>query len=453
MRKFVLFVYVLVLVMAAAAPLQAGGFAVTEKGASGLGNAYAGGAAVAEDAGTVYWNPAGMTRLAGHTAAASLVVTEPSYKFQSAQTATNALGLPIEPAGAGSGDAGSTVWLPNIFYSHSFSDRLKAGIDIVVPYSLDTKYDSLWVGRYYAVNSQLKTWDINPAVAYRINDRWSLGGGISAQYLDAELTNAVDFGLINALDLGNAFPLIPSIPTSDGSMQVNGDDWGFGFNLGVLFELSEHTRFGFTYRSKVEHTLSGQASFTYPAAAPGVGTASGLVNQGVRLNLDMPASAALSGYHQIGKWGLMGDVTWTQWSTLDELRIDYANAGVADDVTTLNWDDTFRIAVGVTWLFSEQWTWRGGLAYDQTPVPSATLQTPALPDEDSLWLSLGGSWKFSEDWDLDFGGAYIWSTGDADINKTTPSPPATNENTYRGNLAGSYDVSAYTLGLQINFNF
>ena len=250
MRNFVLFVCVLVLVMTVAAPLQAGGFAVTEKGASGLGNAYAGGAAVAEDTGTVYWNPAGMTRLPGHSAAVSLVLTKPSYEFQASQTATNALGLPIEPAGAGSGDAGTAVWLPNFFYSHSFSERLKGGIDIVVPYSLDTQYDSLWGGRYYAVNSQIKTWDINPAVAYRINHQWSLGGGISAQYLDADLTNAVDFGLINALDLGNAFPLIPSTPTSDGSMQVTGEDWGFGFNLGVLFELSQHTRFGFTVSSR-----------------------------------------------------------------------------------------------------------------------------------------------------------------------------------------------------------
>ncbi len=453
MRRCALILAGFALVLIAAASAGAGGFAVTEKGASGLGNAYAGGAAVAEDAGTVYWNPAGMTRLAGHHAAASLVVNKPSYEFQSAQTASNALGLPIEPTGVNGGDAGSAVVVPNIFYSHSVSDQLKVGIDIVVPYSLDTQYDSLWVGRYYAVKSELKTWDINPAVAYRISDRWSLGGGISAQYLDAELTNAVDFGLINALDLGNAFPLIPSTPTSDGSVQVSGDNWGVGFNLGALFELSENTRFGFTYRSKVGHTLDGQAGFTYPAAAPGIGAATGLVNQNVRVNIDLPAIASLSGYHQIGKWALMGDITWTQWSSLDELRIDYANAGVADDVTTLSWDDTIRISVGATWQYHDQLTWRAGLAYDQTPVPSAERQAPEIPSEDSVWLSLGGSWKFAGPWDLDFGAAYIWSTGDANINKSTASPPARDENTFRGNVAGSYDVSAYSLGLQINYNF
>ena len=453
MKKFVPFLCVFGLVMAATAPLQAGGFAVTAKGNSGLGNAYAGGAAVAEDAATVYWNPAGMTRLPGHNGAASLVVVNPSYEFQSAQTATNALGLPIEPVGANGGDAGQALWLPNIFYSHSFSDRLKVGIDVVVPFSLDTEYDSLWTGRYYAVKSELQTYDINPAIAYRIGERWSLGAGISAQYLDAELTHAVDFGLINALDLSNMFPLIPSTPTSDGSVAVTGDDWGYGFNLGVLFELSENSRFGLTYRSKVEHTIDGRAGFTYPAAAPGVGTASGLVNQNVRVDIDLPATASLSGYHQIGQWAIMGDVTWTQWSTLDALRIDYANPGVADDVTTLQWDDTLRFSVGVTWFYDDEWTWRAGLAFDQSPVSSSALQTPAIPDEDSFWLSLGGIWKFAENWGLDFGGAYIWVTDDPGINKTTPTPPATNENTFRGNLEGSYDAAAYVLGVQINWNF
>jgi len=452
MRKFVLFLCVFTLMTAATASLQAGGFGVTAKGASGLGNAYAGGAAAAEDVSTVYWNPAGMTRLAGHSGAASLVVNTPGYEFQPAQTATNALGQPIEPLGANGGDAGVTSWLPNIFYSHSVSDKFKVGIDIVVPYNLDTEYDSRWAGRYYAVNSQLQTYDFNPAVAYRISDQWSLGGGINAQYLDMEMTHAVDFGLINTLELGNAFPLIPSTPDSDGSVQVSGDDWGFGFNLGVLLELSENTRYGLTYRSKVEHSIDGQAGFTYPSAAPGVGSASGLVNQNAMVAIDMPAAASLSGYHRFGQWALMGDITWTQWSTLDELRIDYANAGVADDVTTLKWDDTIRMAVGVTWFFSDQWTWRGGLAFDQTPVPSASLQTPAIPDEDSFWLSLGGSWKFAEKWGLLFGGAYIWGNS-ADITKTTPAPPAASENTYRGNLTGSYDVNAYTLGLQIFFNY
>jgi len=454
MKKFVPFLCVFALVMAATAPLQAGGFAVTAKGNSSLGNAYAGAAAVAEDAATVYRNPAGMTRLPGHTGTASLVVVNPSYEFRSAQTATNALRLPIEPVGANGGDAGQASWLPNIFYSHSFSDRLKVGIDVVVPFSLDNEYDSLWTGRYYAVKSELQTYDINPAIAYRIGERWSLGAGISAQYLDAQLTRAVDFGLINALDLENEFnKLIPSTPTSDGTVQVTGDDWGYGFNLGVLFELSPNTRFGLTYRSKVAHTIDGRAGFTYPAAAPGVGPASGLVNQNVRVDIDLPATASLSGYHQIGKWAIMGDVTWTQWSTLDELRIDYANPGVADEVTTLQWDDTLRFSVGVTWFYDDEWTWRAGLAFDQSPVSSSALQTPIIPDEDSFWLSLGGSWKFDENWGLDFGGAYIWATDDPGINKTTATLPARNENTFRGNLKGSYDAAAYVLGVQINWNF
>ena len=455
MKKFVSFLCVFGLVMAATAPLQAGGFAVTEIGAAGLGNAHAGGAAVAEDAATVYWNPAGMTRLPGNKGAASLVLLNPSYEFQPAQTATNALGVPIDPVGASGGDAGQALWLPNIFYTHSLSDRLKVGIDVVVPFSLDTEYDSLWVGRYYALKSDLQTYDISPAIAYRINERWSLGAGISAQHLDAELTHAVDFGLINTLDCSNFYPLIPSIPTSDGAVAVTGDDWGYGFKLGVLFESSENTRFGLTYRSKVEHTIDGRAGFTYPAAAPGIGADArvGLVNQDVKFDIDLPATISVSGYHRIGQWAIRGDVTWTQWSTLDELRVDYVNPGVADEVTTLEWDDTLRFSVGLTWFYDDERTWHAGLALDQSPVSSPALQTPIIPDEDSLWLSLGGSWKLDENWGLDFGGAYIWAIDDPEINRTAPTPPARNENTYRGNLNGSYDAAAYVLGVQINRNF
>lgn len=453
MKKMVPFLCVFALVVAAAAPLQAGGFAVTEIGAAGLGNAYAGSAAAAEDPATVYWNPAGMVRLSGHAGAASLVLADPGYEFDSSQTATNALGLPIEPVGADGGDAGSTLWLPSLFYSHSVSERLKVGIDVVVPFRLDNDYDRLWSGRYYALGSDLQTYDINPAVAYRINERWSLGAGVSAQYLDAELNHAVDFGLINAVDLGNAFPLIPSTPDSDGSVEISGDDWGYGFNLGVLFELSEATRFGLAYRSQVDHSIDGSAGFAYPAAAPNVGAASGLVNQDVDFDIDLPASASLSGHHSFGRWALQASLTWTQWSTLDELRIDFANAGVADEVTTLDWDDTWRFAVGASWLYNERWTWRAGLAFDQTPVSSSALQTPIIPDEDRYHLSLGGRWQFDEKWGLDFGGTYIWTTDDPEIDRTAPSPPATNENTFRGNLAGSYDVTQYVLGVQINFNY
>jgi long-chain fatty acid transport protein len=453
MKKFVPFLCVFGLVMAAAAPLQAGGFAATEIGAAGLGNAYAGGAAVAADAATIYWNPAGMTRMSGHNGAASVVLLNPSYEFQSPQNATNALGVPIEPLGANGGDAGQTLLLPSLFYTHSVSDRLKVGIDLVVPFSLDTEYDSFWVGRYYAVKSELLTYDINPAIAYRLNDRWSLGAGISAQYLDVELNRAVDFGWINTYNAYGLTPGLPSTPAADGTEQVSGDDWGYGFNLGVLLELSENTRFGLSYRSKVKHSIDGRTVFTYPATAPTIGTVSGLVNQDVKFDIDLPATVSVSSYHRIGQWAIRGDVTWTQWSTLDELRIDYANPGVADEVTTLQWDDTLRFSVGLTWFYDDKRTWHAGLAFDQSPVSSPALQTPIIPDEDSRWLSLGGSWKLDENWGLDFGGAYMWTTDDPEINKTTATLPARNENTFRGNLKGSFDAAAYVLGVQINRNF
>ena len=108
---------------------------------------------------------------------------------------------------------------------------------------------------------------------------------------------------------------------------------------------------------------------------------------------------------------------------------------------------------GITWYFSDTWTWRTGVAYDQSAVPNAELRNPKVPDEDRIWLALGGSWKFAKKWSLDFSGAYIWATDDPTLNKVTDLTDPTNENNTRGNLKGSYDAETIIAGIQINYTF
>jgi long-chain fatty acid transport protein len=236
---------------------MASGIQITEKGTKGLGNAWAGGAAVAEDASTVYWNPAGLTRLDGNHVELSMHFIRPSFKFDD-DGSTTVIGQPL--TGGDGGDAGGPNFVPNFFYSHAFGDRWRAGIGIVSPFGLETDYNNKWKGRYYTTKSSLLTIDINPSVAYRISSQWSVGAGISAQYIDAELKNAVDYGTINAA-LGAGLPLAPQ--QADGKARIEADDWSWGFNLGVLFELSENTRFGLAYRSQVEYDDDhGDATFT-----------------------------------------------------------------------------------------------------------------------------------------------------------------------------------------------
>jgi long-chain fatty acid transport protein len=423
--------------------VMASGIQITEKGTKGLGNAWAGGAAVAEDASTVYWNPAGLTRLDGNHTELSVHFIRPSFKWDD-DGSTTVIGQPL--TGGNGGDAGGPNFIPNFFYSHDISEKWKAAIGIFLPFGLETEYDDNWVGRYHTTKSTVLTIDINPSVAYRISSQWSVGGGISAQYVDAELKNAIDYGTIDAAT-GGVFGLIPQ--GADGKVTLEANDWAWGFNLGVLFELNENTRFGLSYRSKVKYEIDdGDAKFTTPAAAQPLANALGLVDTKASTDIDLPANVSLSAYHKLNeKWAIMGNITWTEWSSLDELRIKF-DSGAADNVTTFDWNDSFYYAIGATWYYSDQWTFRGGLAYDETPVPNAQKRGPRVPDDDRFWISLAAGYEFLDRWGLDFAGTYIFTDGNPKIKKT-----ATGEDTFRGALNGDYEAWSYILSVQINYTF
>ena len=143
----------------------------------------------------------------------------------------------------------------------------------------------------------------------------------------------------------------------------------------------------------------------------------------------------------------MADITWTEWSTFDEFRIEF-DSGAADSVSTLDFDDSFRYSVGATYTLNPQWTFRGGLAYDESTVSSRRKRTPRIPDEDRLWFSFGTSYQFSNRLGFDFGYTFITNVGDAEIDKT-----ATGEDTFRGALKGNYDGHSHIAAIQLAYKF
>jgi len=194
----------------------ASGFALIEQNASGLGNAYSGAAAVAEDASTIFFNPAGMTRLPGMQAVGAVTAVKPSTKFSlsgnqpcTQATAASAGVLPplINTGCTNSGgDAGSWGFPLSAYFSWQATPELWLGIGVSAPFGLKTEWDSGWAGRFQAIKSEVTTVNINPSVAWKINEMFSIGGGISAMYIDAELTNSVDYSAIAASVGGAAAP-------------------------------------------------------------------------------------------------------------------------------------------------------------------------------------------------------------------------------------------------------
>jgi long-chain fatty acid transport protein len=308
-----------------------------------------------------------------------------------------------------------------------------------VPFGLAVKYDDNWVGRYHAVETELETININPSLAFKASDNLSLGFGVSVQTAKVILSNAIDFGA-----------LILQPQQHDGFVEIKGDnndDLSYGWNAGLLYELSNNTRFGLAYRSEIKHKLKGDADFTVPGSVSSF-TESGLfIDSKVSADVTFPQTLSLSAYQNYDALAVMADITWTGWSTFQELRIKYDNPAQPDSVTTEDWNDTFRYALGINYHTAPQWLLRAGIAYDETPVPNAQHRTPRIPDNDRFWLSLGAGFQAGKSLTVDFGYSHLF-IDDAEINNEfEASAPQ-----LRSTLKGTYKSSVDILSLQLTWN-
>lgn len=400
---------------------QAAGFALIEQSGSGMGNAYAGAAAAAEDASTIYFNPAGMTYIEGTQAVGALHLIKPSAEFNN-QGSVAAAGKPL---GSDGGDAGDLAFVPNFFYKRDLSDTLKFGLGVSAPFGLKTEYDKDFIGRFQAIKSELKTVNINPALAVKVNDQLSLGFGVSAMWIQAELTSAVNFGAFGA-----------------GSTKIKGDDWGFGYNLGAIYQVTEDTRLGLAFRSKIDQHLKGDVRFKLPNPALAGAAPNGDVNADVTL----PETLSLSAFSHLNqKWDLLGDVTWTRWSRFRELRVVRDNATNSTlAVTPENWDNTLRYSIGANYHYSDTLKLRAGLAFDEEAI-STEFRTARIPGNDRKWLALGAGWQYSPTTKFDIGYAHLFisDTKISDDQRTAG----------RGLVKGEYDASVDILSVQLTHNF
>ncbi len=418
------------------------GFALIEQSASNLGSAFAGGAASIDDASTIYFNPAGMTELGSAQAIFALHLVQPSSRFSNMASAG--------PGGASlgneeGGDAGSLAFVPNVYYTHEIMPDLKFGFGINAPFGLSTEYDENWMGRYHAIESHMQSVNINPSLAYKVSERLSLGGGINLQYLSVELTNAIDqatlcYGLAAQIPVLGACAGLPT--SNDGHAKVSGTSWGWGANLGLLYKVGEDTRIGAAWRSTIKHKLEGDAEFDNIHSA--LQTAGFFVNTDASAEVELPATLSLSAYHRIdSRWAVMGDVTWTQWSKFEELRVKYDSGNQGDTVQDESWDDTFRYALGIHYRQSEQLLLRAGIAYDETPIPDAEHRTPRIPGNDRTWIALGLNYRVSPQLSFDLGYAHLF-IGDTKIH---------DQGKLGATLDGEYESSVDILSGQVVWNY
>lgn len=395
------------------------GFQISESTVAGLGRAFAGAGVAGDDGSDQFYNPAGMFLVDGRHFQAGVSVIDSEASFEGAG----------RPFGGSNDDGGTTGVVPNLHYSQDLGDGLKYGLSITAPFGLATEYSSGWKGRYQGLDSELTTIDINPSIAYRINDKVAIGAGISAQYADTKLSQARFLGA--------------GVP--DGTSTVEGDNWAIGFNLGAMFTVTPSTRIGIGYRSEIEQDVEGDLNVVGP-------TGSTLATAGAKATVTLPETLYLSAVHSpSAKLDLLASARFTQWSSFDELRVQFDN-GARDAVTPENWEDTVTISIGANYHMSDQWTLRAGYAHDESPVPDE-FRTVRIPDSDRDWFTLGASYSPSDKMTIDFGYAYL--TGDdASIDETTVvAGPPQSPTVVSSSLAGSYEGGANIFGVQLQVSF
>lgn len=401
---------------------SAAGFALIEQSGSGMGNAFAGAAATAEDASTVFFNPAGLTKLEGRqvTFAGHVVSVSAEYTNNGSSTAPTSP-APIASIGSNGGNAGGTSFIPNAYFSMPLGDRLVLGIGVNAPFGLKTEYDPDWVGRFQGIKSELMTINVNPTVAYKINDAVSVGFGVSYQQFDAELTNAIVLGV-----------------NTEGLASLEADDDGFGWNAGVLVQASPTTRIGASYRSAIDYTLEGTLTVTNAAGAV-------LSTSAAAADITLPDMLSVSLVQAISdKIDLLADVTFTRWGEIDRVRIVNSSGGTIDTLV-LDFDDTVRYSFGFNYKCSDRFTGKLGVAFDESPVNDQN-RTVRLPDNDRKWIAAGGTYRVSQSGKLDFGYAHLFSS-DSSIDQTRGSAAAF------GRVAGTYEASIDIVSVQYSMSF
>jgi long-chain fatty acid transport protein len=469
-----------ILLIAALAALPssvlASGFQLVEQNASGLGNAFAGQAAGIQNAGAIYFNPAALTRVPGSNFVVSVEPIGLGTTFVDSGSTPPSLGgltFPV-PLGTDGGDAGKWTPVPNGYFSAQMGDKAWIGIGFNVPFGLETEWTSDWIGRFHGIHSKIQTYNVNPTLAFKLSDGFSIGAGVSWQHLTAELSQNVAYGgisYVGGIAAGTAAggPAVGAAAGAailaqlggqaglalEGPALIKGDSNAWGWNVGALLKLGEQGHLGVSYRSKIKHEIDGTATFT---GAPSFSLPGGLAPIGAGLNarfadgpvtakVDLPDtfSAALAAQGQ--KVEVLADWTWTGWSSIQSLDIVRTDGSALSSVT-LKFRDTWRAGLGVNIQMNDVWKLRLGTAYDKSPVEDV-YRTPRLPDTNRVWAAGGFEWKVAKKALVDVGYAHLFikdSSSDLPNQETATSTPM-------GALVGSYHAKVDILGAQLTLSF
>lgn len=408
----------------------AGGLSLYEVGTADVGLASAGYTARAQDASTVFTNPAGMTRLEGTQVTGSLQALYGDFSFSpDSQTSP----------GLGSEDGGNPVgWFPGggFFISHRINPDLAVGFAATGNFGLSMQYEDDWQGRYYGQTGTLLGASFLPSIAYKVTDKLSVGASLNATY-----------GILkDEVAINRTLPL----GSPDGQLDLEDNVWGYGVNLGLLYEFNPGSRFGFTYNSEVKLDFEPKAKFSGEGPVlKGLLSASNLLNATIDMGMYIPQGVNASIFHQIDdKWAVLGSVGWQDWSRFGKINVSIDDTTSPHSATTdLDFKDTWHVALGGQYRVSQPWSVNFGVAYDSAFQNTSQIG-PMLPANEAWRFGLGVQNQAAKDFEWGVAVEYLYG-GSIDINKQGIAPALGG----RGNLVGTYDPRMFFLAANATWKF
>ncbi|CAI8867677.1 long-chain fatty acid transport protein [Pseudomonas sp. IT-P253] len=392
MKKVMLKTTISLAVALASSQIFASGFALNEQSISGMGTGFAGRSSSADDASTVFGNPAGMARLKGQQITGGIASIDASTDISDTSGRSS---------GTNKGDMVPFTTVPMGFYTNKLNDEWSVGFGVYAPFGLITNYENGFQGRAFGSKSEVKVVTLQPTVSYAFNDKVSIGFGPTFNRISGTLESDI---------------ALPIPRTGDNNVEVKGDDTALGFNAGVLVQATDTTRVGLTYHSKVNYKLDGHTDVTAGTGVPPQLLKSNRYD--ASLKIETPESYDLSVTQEMNEaWKLYAGATWTRWSRLKDITIN--NEGVTAQsggalapriVGTIteeqNWHDTWAYAVGTSYQLNKQWVLRTGLTFDQSPTNN-TNRSPRIPTGDRTIFSVGAGFNPTDDWTIDVAYSYL----------------------------------------------
>lgn len=411
----------------------AAGFQLNEYSTSALGRAFSGEGVIADDASVGSRNPVALTMFDRPEFSVGAIHINPSVDIKGKS--------PLTGTSTNAGDIAPSALVPNIHFVAPINDKWAIGASGTTNFGLATDFKKDYAAGIIGGKTDLKTMNLNLSAGYRVNNQFSVGLGLNALYADAEITRHAG-ELPGMLGL----PVSPSARVA----QLKGDAWGFGWNAGLLYEFDEGNRVSFTYRSKVKVKFKdGEYQNDLPPLpaldAMGIIGTNGETIKG-KLDLNLPEIWEFAAYHRVApKWAVHYNFAYTSWSTFEELKATRKSDGQQLFRKEEGFRDAWRVALGTTYYHDDNWTFRTGIAFDDSPVP-ADKRSISIPDQDRFWLSAGTTYAFNKDMSVDVGLAYMHGKKVTIKEKLAETPLSP---TYEFESSGK----AWLYGMNFNYRF